>query len=217
MSKEHEHKHPSSGPADGSQDCDGSTTEPSMDEHQGGVGLGFGPLFFEKVLLAIIDAHPFGTKTPRQRLDAVMLAIFGRKSSPNPFKDDLDDKACLFMAQERHRDNCYRTLHSWKGARGNNADQPAPKVRSNTALAKLAEQKFFDETNVHAKHANVNRLREMFSGSYQRKQGKNPKVDYQRTYIFRAVEHDYVEESLEQQGLERLRDEFAKWGVPLKL
>jgi len=188
-----------------------------MDEHQGGVGLGFGPVFFEKFLIAKIDAHPVGDRTRKQRLDAAMLALVGKKSSPNSFSDDPHDKACLFMAEERHRDNYYRTLHSWKGARGNDADQPAPKVRSNMALAKLAEQKFFDNTDQDAKRAKINRLREMFSGSYQRKQGKNPKVDYQRTYIFRAVEHDYVQESLEQQGLERLRDEFAKWDVPLKL
>ncbi len=182
-------------------------------------GLAFGPTILERLLLAIIKASPTGDgKTDQQRLNVAMKALVGHKSSPNPAPGDRDDRALFFMASEYHKDKGNLSIFFITRRLKPNEPMIEPaKLRSDTALAELAADRFFNIPNEGARLATVNRLREKFSGSYQRKQGKDPRIDYRATYIYRAVEHDYVEDTLEAEGLKRLCDELAEWGVPTEL
>jgi hypothetical protein len=56
------------------------TSAPDGDYDDPLSGLAFGPLFIEKFLVAIIEAHPVGNRSVRQRLDAAMLALFDRRA-----------------------------------------------------------------------------------------------------------------------------------------
>ena len=179
-----------------------------------GSGLAFGATVLERLLLAIIDANPTASSdTRQQRVNAAMKALVGERASHN---DDRDNKALLFMARELHRDRCQHNMHAFMNRNNPDADPP-PKIRSHKALAEQAESQFYGSTNPSARYAIVNRLREKLSGTYQRKQGKGLAVDHERTYIYRAVEHDYVAETLEAEGLRRICNELAEWGVKTKL
>lgn len=181
------------------------------------LGVAFGATVLERLLLAIIDANPtVSSDTRQQRLNMAMKALVGDKATPHPLYDDRDDKALRFMARELYRDRCKHDMHTLKN-RNNTDAGPPPKIRSHKALAEQAETEFFGSTDPSVRHANVNRLREKLSGTYWRKQGKGSTVDHERTYIYRAVEHDYVAETLEAEGLRRICDELDEWGVKTKL
>lgn len=169
------------------------------------IGVAFGATMMERLMLAVIRANPtLDAKTDQQRLNAAMTALLGQKVTPNAMPGDRDDRALLFMARERHCDmaehDLYRITRRLKP--GKVISEP-PKPRSDRALAELATDRFFGVADEGARIAVVNRLREKFSGSYQRKQGKGHGVNHTATYIYRAVEHDYVQESLEAEALKR--------------
>jgi hypothetical protein len=167
-------------------------------------GPAFGPLFLELLLQCIIAGHPRGNKTERQRLDAAMKALTGRKSSGNPFADDKDDQALLWMKT--------RELElQRKGA-----------PSSNSELARAAATKFLGWQPTDEGTSDPDRLREKFSGAYQRKQFEQktkrsrtavPPPDVPRTLAYRAVHHDYVVESIERQILRRIVAELRQAGV----
>ncbi len=181
-------------------------------------GMAFGASLLEQLLLAIVRAHPSADgKTDAQRLNTAMKALVGCKASPNPIPGDRDDRALLFMARERHCDEANRDLYYiTRQLKPSKAASEPPKVRSDKALAELAADHHFDFPNEEARYAVVNRLREKFSGSYMRKQGKGEDVNFVATYKYRAVEHDYIQESLEAEALARLCQELQEWGVPTK-
>ena len=184
-------------------------------------GLGLGPVFFEKFLIAIIDAHPLGRHSGspivrRQRLDAAMRALVGHKSFPFPLPGDRDEGAIIWMAGEQYNRR--------------------PRV-SDLALATEAAKKFFgDDALVRS---NAHRLREKYSGAYNKKlarrkdknrgdtvasgsevqsvRDQTESVDYRRTYRYQALEHDYVVESIELQSLNRLKVEFAYFGIKMEI
>ncbi len=193
-------------------------TNTEQEESQdNGSGLAFGATVLERLVLAIIDANPIvSADTRQQRLNAAMKALIGKKATPHPLYNDRDDEALLFMARELHKDQCQQNMHAFMNRNNPDADPP-PKIRSHKALAEQVEKHFFGSTDPQARYAIVNRLREKFSGTYQRKQGKGLAVDHERTYIYRAVEHGYVAETLEAEGLRRICDELAEWGVKTKL
>lgn len=193
---------------------DHPTPQPSDEDY---AGLGFGTTVFERLLLAIINGNPTNSeKTPKQRLNAAIQLLIGQKASTNPMPDSRDDRALVFMGQELHCDKCNHDMHLIKHYR-NPSPPPAPKVRSDLALAELAAERFFEHPNQQARHSTVNRLREQFSGTYQRKLGHSQNINYRATYEFRAAEHDYIEETLEADGLKRLCHELAEWGIKTKL
>jgi hypothetical protein len=111
-------------------------------------GLGFGLLFFEKFLLAIIDGHKVGTgQTRRERLNAAMQALVGKKLSRNPVPGDLDgrdDEALLWMGGEYGDD---RTLFDWKP--GTSAVNKRPRARSDRRLALDAARLFFPQLDAN--------------------------------------------------------------------
>jgi len=191
-------------------------TDMSDDTETGGIAFGATPL--EKLLLAIVRAHPSADgKTDTQRLNTAMKALVGHKASPNPAPGDRDDRALLFMGRERHCDEANRDLYYiTRQLKPSKAASEPPKVRSDKALAELAADHYFDFPNEEARYAVVNRLREKFSGSYMRKQGKGESVDFVATYKYRAVEHDYIQESLEAEALARVCAELQEWGVATK-
>lgn len=180
--------------------------------------LAFGATVLERLLLAIIDANPIDTAdTPQQRLNAAMKALVGKKVSSKALPGDRDDRALIFMAGEHHRDKANHDIYKITRILKPNKSIPEPaKLRSDRALAELATDHYFKIADEQARLSIVNRLREKFSGSYDRKQAKGRQIDHRETYIYRAVEHDYVEETLEAEGLKRLCDELAEWGVRTK-
>lgn len=182
-------------------------------------GQAFGASPFERLLLAIISAHPDQSgKTSRQRLDAAMKMLVGERATPNPEPGNRDDRALIWMGSERHIDKANRDMYALNlRLKPDRTATPPRKPRSDLALAEEAADLFFGQENPEARHAIINRLREKFSGSYARKQGKGHGVDFEATYIYRAVEHDYVQESLEAEALKRVCDELAEWGVATKL
>lgn len=181
-------------------------------------GQTFGATVFERLLLAIISAHPdHSGKTSKQRLDAAMRTLVGERASPHPEPGNRDDRALIWMGSERHIDKANRDMYALNlRFKPDKSATPPRKPRSDLALAEQATDLFFGQENAEARHAIVNRLREKFSGSYARKQGKGHGVDFEATYIYRAVEHDYVQESLEAEALKRVCDELAEWGIATK-
>jgi len=181
-------------------------------------GLAFGATMLERLLLAIIKANPtHDGKTDQQRLTAAMKAMVGQKASPNALPGDRDDRALLLMARERHFDKANHDMYLiTRTLKPTKEISAPPKVRSGKALAELAVDHYFGISDESARLAVVNRLREKFSGSYQRKQGKGQNVKYPSTYLCRAVEHDYVQETLEAEALTRMCQELREWGIPTK-
>jgi len=177
------------------------------------IGVKTGLPFLEKLLLAIINAHDVGTKTKRQRLNAAMIALAGEKASKNPLPDDLDQKALEFMGREHHRDKVFHTDHRIKHYR-DTASPPPPEIRSDRSLAIAAVEQFYSARfSEEEKHTTMNRLREKFGGTYQRKSGTGKGVNFRRTHEYLAVEHGYEAESMEAQGLEMICDELRNYGV----
>lgn len=179
-------------------------------------GISFGPTFVELLILALIDGHEVDGRTRRQRLDAAMKAITGQKSTPNAFANEKDDLACVFMGAEHHRDKCAQTDYDIRVRLGKNVSDLRPKLRSARKFAKLAEEEYFKSTDVGGKDAIVNRLRETFTGVYQKKLKHGAQADYKNTFVYRAVQHDYLQESFEKQDLEKIIEILRKYGVAHK-
>lgn len=183
-------------------------------------GPSFGPIFIELLLLALIDGHELGresTLSRRNRLDAAMKVITGDKSSPNAFPDDKDDQACVFMGDEHFRDKYAQTYYDFRNRKGKNVAMERPKLRSFSELARLAEKQFFDSTDDGARNAIANRLRERFSGVYQKKLKQGAQANYPATYVYRAVEQDDVQSSFEKQDLKKIGEILGRYGIAYKI
>ncbi|SCZ49518.1 hypothetical protein SAMN04488118_10195 [Epibacterium ulvae] len=121
-------------------------------------------------------------------------------------------RALRHMAREHHRDKGNRFLLYMKH-RKDKTPPELPKVRSDLALAKEATDKFFDPSNEQARKSIYDRLREKFSGVYYRKQGKGHGVNFREYFVYMAVEHDDVAETLEAQSLDIVCKELRENGV----
>lgn len=156
-------------------------------------GLAYGATVLERLLLAIINAHPTPETEGRdhERLDVAMTALVGTRTSAG---DDYDD-ALLFMARQRQRDVCDYEMSGLR--RG--ADAGRSRIRSNMELAKLAAREVLGCTASDIR-AIASRLCDMFSR--------------QRS---RTTEPDYVREVLETEAVKRLCDELAEWDIPTRL
>lgn len=176
------------------------------------VGTLFGRTFLEKLLLAIIDAHPLGQDTPETRLSKAVRALTGENSKAEAVKQDADLPALRHMAIEHHRDKGNRFLLYMKHRKKETRPE-LPKVRSDLALAKEATDKFFDLSNEQARKSVYDRLREKFSGAYYRKQGKGHGVNFREYFIYQAVEHDDIAETLEAQSLDIVCAELRENGI----
>jgi len=175
----------------------------------------FGQSFLEKLLLAIIDAHPAGAETRDARLRSALHALLGEKQEIVSSIDQQDNRALLYMGDELHRDRGFRFLlfmKLWKEKK----PLDLPKVRKDMALAKEATDKFYDPPNEQARKAIYDRLREKFSGSYYRKHGKGQGINYPEGHVVRATEHDYIAETVEAQSLDRMCEVLHRHGVNTK-
>lgn len=172
----------------------------------------FGRTFLEKLLLEIIDAHPVGHDTPETRLNIAARALTGENSKAETVAQNDDLPALRYMAQEHHRDKGNRFLLYMKHHKENTPPK-LPRKRTDLALAKEAADKFFNSPNEQVRKSNYDRLREKFSGSYYKKQGKGHGVNFREYFIYQAVEHDYVAETLEAQSLDLICEELQKNGV----
>lgn len=191
---------------------DDSGKQASDDYDAFSVGTLFGRTFLEKLLLAIIDAHPLGQKTSETRLRIAVHVLTGENSKAETVAQDVDLPALRHMASEHHRDKGNRFLLYMKHRK--DGTQPnLPKVSSDLTLAKKATDEFFDPPNEQARKSIYDRLREKFSGVYYRKQGKGHGVDFRKYFEFQAVEYDYVAETLEAQSLDLICEKLRENGV----
>ena len=189
------------------------STEQTEDNYEDyAIGTLFGRTYLEKLLLSIIEAHPFGQDTAETRLNVAVRALTGENSKAETVKQDGDLPALRYMASEHHRDKGNRFLLYMKH-RKDKTPQELPKVRSDLVLAKEATDKFFDPSNEQARKSIYDRLREKFSGAYYRKQGKGHGVNFREYFVYMAAEHDDVAETLEAQSLDIVREELRKNGV----
>ncbi|WP_353473437.1 hypothetical protein PVT71_05170 [Salipiger sp. H15] len=193
----------------------GNQNNSQSDSESPAVRTRFGRTLLEKILLAIIRAHPFGEDTPERRLNIALRALTGEDSKVETVAQDCDLPALRFMAQERHRDKGNRFLLYMKQRK---EDMPIklPRLRSDLALAKEAADKFFNPPNEQSRKSTYDRLREKFSGSYYRKQGKGDGVNFREYFIYQAVEHDYIAESFEYQSLDTVFEALRKNGVKVE-
>ena len=187
--------------------------EQTEDNYEGfAAGTLFGRTFLEKLLLSIIEAHPYGQDTPETRLSVAVRALTGENSKAETVKQDADLPALRHMAREHHRDKGNRFLQYMKHRK---ADTPPelPKVRPDLALAKEAADKFFDPSNEQVRKSIYDRLRGKFSGDYYRKHGKGHGVKFREYFVYMSVEHDDVAETLEAQSLDIIREELSENGI----
>lgn len=188
---------------------------PYIDGEEYAIETRFGRTFLEKLLLAIIKAHPVGQDTPESRLNTALRALTGEDSKVETVAQDGDLLALRFMAQERHSDKGNRFLLLMK-QRKEKTPTKLPRKRSDLKLAQEATDKFFNPPNEQARKSIYDRLREKFSGTYYRKQGKGHEVNYREYFTYQAVEHDYVAESLEAQALDQICEILRKNGVEVE-
>jgi len=172
------------------------------------LGTAFGPTLLEQLLHGIIIAHPGSSQTDRERLNAAMKALLGRKSNANLFANDPDERALLWMKRrqmELRRDK---------------------KKVSDRSLAVDAASKFFNDFNAEMDMSPANRLREKFSGTYDKKKAtarskltrnSDGPADMSRTLAYRVARHDYLAESVEAQILNRIAAELRSAGVGVSL
>jgi hypothetical protein len=172
------------------------------------IGPAFGPTLLEQLLHGIIVVHPGPAKTDRERLNTAMKALLGRKSSDNLFVNDPDERALLWMKR--------RQLE----LRRNN------KKVSDRALAIEAAGKFFAGFSPELNMSPADRLREKFSGTYDKKaaaarrkrtRDADMPADMPRTLACRVAHHDFLAESVEAQILNRIANELRKVGVGVSL
>jgi hypothetical protein len=175
----------------------------------------FGRAFLEKLLLAIINAHPVGQDTPETRLKIALRALTGENSKAEIVRQDSDLPALQYMAQEHHRDKGNRFLLFMK-QRKEEAPFDLPKIRKDLALAKEATDKFFNPPNEQVRKSIYDRLREKFSGTYYTKHGKGHGVNFRESFVYMAVEHDYVAETVEAQNLDLICAILRKHGVKVE-
>lgn len=171
-------------------------------------GPAFGPTLLEQLLHGIIVAHPGSSKTDRERLNAAMKALVGHKSSGNLFANDPDERALLWMKRrqmELRRDK---------------------KKASDRSLAIKAATKFIPRFDAELDMSPADRLREKFSGTYDRKKASARRkqtrssdvpADMPRTLAYRVAHHDSLAESVEAQILSRIANELRKVGVGVSL
>lgn len=177
----------------------------------------FGPTVLEQVLFAIVKAHPprSGGDSDRSRVNKAMGALLGSQQSQTPFDNNRFDKALRHMAKQRHIDEANVSLHQFKTRKEFSPVAP-PAIRSYAELAREAASLYLPSENAEQVYSNAKRLEEMMSGRHQKKGGKHTDIDFERTYHFRAVEHDYVGETLEAEAVARICNELAEFGIATK-
>jgi hypothetical protein len=186
------------------------------------IGQGFGLTMEEKFCLGFIAANPDSFKTDRQRLTEAMRALFNRDPSGNPIPGEqayIDHQAILFMAGKDRRDVLSLMPPGFANSGQTDTD---------TRLAEEAQKKYFPTDDPELAAAIVKRLREKYSGAYERKQVRaklmrgsiseeQATTDLNRQhrmgFYYEANVHDFVLESLELQGLRRIDEELVKWKI----
>jgi len=162
--------------------------------------LAFGPSILEKLFKELIAQKPNVDGTQIQRLNGMMKALTGNRASPWVL-ELADEPALLHMGLQWHRDRvCDLTLRRVRS-----------KPRSNLLLARQAALRFLRSEL----DSDIRRLYEKFTGSYYSKQksGKYAGVAFPETWIYRATQHDYMAESLEDAAVSEILAKLLKFGV----
>lgn len=161
----------------------GSDSTPSAMVH--------GEAVLERLLLAIINAHPSGDAdaSDMERLDMAMTALIGA------FRPDAArmEKALLFMVRQRQRDACDFEM----SALGSHRDESSGAARSVKQLAALAAREVMGLENA----CNIQSAARLLYSAYRGRNGLN------------SVEYDHVREAREDEAVRRICDELAEWDI----
>ncbi|NRG16900.1 hypothetical protein HPQ64_04260 [Rhizobiales bacterium] len=147
---------------------------------------------FERLLLAIIEAHttPETNGQQRLRMEAALAALLGPVT---PTERELD-RALQFMASERRQDACYAEI----AALVSPCATTAKPMRSIPQLAEAAAREVMGCIAPKEIQAIARRLCDLY-----RTRGNA-----------HAMASDPIEEALKTEAVERLCAELAEWGVP---
>lgn len=145
----------------------------------------------ERVLLAIIEAHPSPEMESRQvdRLQEAMAMLLGRSR----VHAAAIDRALLFMARERQRAIC--NAHMSALAIGSNITPLA--VRSVSELAEIAAH---DVLGL-ACPVDIRSMVSLLDREYRRQVG------------WQGIEYDPAQEARQDEAVRRILEELAEWDV----
>ncbi|MHA7969615.1 hypothetical protein [Rhizobium sp. CAU 1783] len=146
----------------------------------------------ERVLLAIIEAHPSSEfeRRPFVRLQQAMAALLGR----SPAKWEAADKALAFMARERQKDICDAEMSML--ATGSVIVPSA--ARSVSELAEVAARDVLGLTCVSEISVAANFLCQA----------------HRRDPVHFSVAYDPASEAMQDEAVQRILDELAEWDIP---
>lgn len=144
----------------------------------------------ERVLLAIINAHPAAAASNIKRLDVAMTALVGVS---RPHVAHIE-KPVLFMVQQRQRDICNIELSAL--APGSDIHTILP--RSVPQLAQLAARDILGITCPAEVRATADMLCR----------------EYRSRATLHSVEYDPAREAMQDDAVHRILDELAEWDVP---
>ena len=188
---------------------------------------GVTPTVLEQVLLALISGHEVSlskSESNNDRLNAAIKAITGKERFWTPWLD-VDRKYIERMiAIAESRNSVTQLLQS--------AAKTSSKRKTDISLTSLAREAVAELDKKSVQKFNTADLArgtvvvEKFTGTYFRKQkkmkansstkGKFEGADYPGTWYHVARRHDYVEESLELQTVDRILKEFGKFDIKYK-
>lgn len=154
--------------------------------------MGHGETVLERVLLAIIEAHPSPEMESRQvdRLQEAMAMLLGTSQVHSA----AIDKALIFMVRERQRDICNADM----SALAIGSDVVPLAARSMSELAEIAARSVLGLACPNEVRATAGLL----CGDYRRRAARH------------VVEYDPTVEAMQDEGVRRILDELAEWDVP---
>lgn len=146
----------------------------------------------ERVLLAIIEAHPSREMESRPvvRLQQAMTALLGGL----PTQWEAADKALAFMVRERQRDICNAEMSML----ATGSDTASCAMRSMSELAEIAAHDVLGLACASEIYVAANYLCHA----------------YRRDAKLGSIEHDPAREAMQDDAVQRILAELAEWDVP---
>jgi len=152
----------------------------------------YGETVLERVLLAIIEAHPSSglESRPVVRLQQAMAALLGKSLT----QWEAANKALAFMVRERQRDICDAEMSMLATDSGT----ASCAMRSISVLAEIAARDVLGLTCGSEISVAENYLCHA----------------YRRDAKFGSIEHDPAREAMQDEAVRRILEELAEWDVP---
>ncbi|MEW9836577.1 hypothetical protein [Mesorhizobium marinum] len=166
-----------------------------VDEEPEDFGESFGRTFVDKLILALVDAHPEASKGQAsdrkrriERLREAKRALFG-SGNPEGRPLDSDETLLRWMGGEHYRDLAKREVVGLNGAHT---------IRSDRQLVREALAKFGHPESSHE------RLRKKFGHEKQK-------------WLDAEMLHDDVPEALDHSALTSIQEVLARRGIAMRL